>query len=166
MAVAARKLDNERRYAPAVTRVYAQGAAAPALEPEERAQPKAPPRQKANPARATRIARAPQKYVTVNPGKIMITTLATMAGAALMILILVRYAIISQEYSMVNDTREQIAQSGQEIAALKVQLNAAVSMEDARAAALAAGMGYPSADQIVRIQGDNKAQTGGQSDPE
>ncbi len=167
MAVAAKKLDNERRYAPAATRVYAQSAAAPALAPNPQAQPQAAPRPTiASPARATRIARAAQPRPRVSPGRLLFTTLGIMAGAALMILILVRYAMISQEYALVNDTKEQIEASGREIAALKVQLNAAVSLDEARAAALAAGMGYPTADQIVRIQGEDKAQTGGQTAPE
>lgn len=168
MAVAARKLDldNERRYAPAATRVYTQGASAPALKPEEAERPQAPARPAPAPARATRIARAPEVRPKVSPGKLMILTLGIMAGAALMILSLVRYAMISQEYAVINDVKKQITQSEREIAALKVQLNAAVSLEEARAAALAAGMGYPKAEQIIRIRGNEQVQGGGQTAPE
>lgn len=167
MAVAARKLDNERRYNPAATRVYAQGAAAPSLKPAERELPQTPPRGKAaSPAQATRIARAASIRPRVSPGRLLFVTLGVMAAAAVMILTLVRYAMISQEYAVVNETKGQIEESGREIAALKVQLNAAVSLEQARAAALAAGMGYPTAEQIVRIAGGKQVQAGGQSAPE
>jgi len=83
-----------------------------------------------------------------------------------MILILVRYAMISQEYVVVNETKELIEESSREIAALKVQLNTAVCLEEARAAALEAGMGYPTAEQIIRIQRGQQAQSGGRTAPE
>lgn len=165
MAVAAKKLDNELRYAPA-TRVYAQGSAAPALEPQERQRPQVKPGRQVSPVQATRIARSVCPRPRVSPGRLMFVTLAIMAGSALMIITLVRYAMITQEYTVVNETREQIEESGREIAALKVQLNAAVSLEEARAAALEAGMGYPTAEQIIRIQGGQQAQSGGQTAPE
>lgn len=159
MAVAAKKLDNELRYAPA-TRVYTQDSAAPALEPQVK------PGRQVSPAQATRIARSARPRPKVSPGRLMFVTLAIMTGSALMIITLVRYAMITQEYAVVNETREQIEESGREIAALKVQLNAAVSLEEARAAALEAGMGYPTAEQIIRIQGGQQAQSGGRTAPE
>lgn len=166
MAVAARKTDSKLRYAPA-TRVYTQGAAAPALEPAQRERPdETLRRRQASAVRATRVERAVRPRPRVSAGRMLFITLGILAGAALLLIILVRYAMISQEYALVNETKAQIEESEGEIAALKVQLNAVVSLEKARAAALAAGMGYPTAEQIVRIPGEDKAQSGGQTAPE
>lgn len=169
MAVAARKIDSELRYAPA-TRVYSQGAAAPALAPEaprpvREAQPRQAPKAAPAPGRA-RVARAVKPRPQVSAGRLLFVTLAILAGAALLIILLVRYAMISQDYAVVNGIKTDIEEIQREIDALNVELSAAVSLEDARAAALEAGMGYPTAEQIIRIQGAQKAQAGGQAAPE
>ena len=162
MAVAAKKVENELRYAPA-TRVYSQSAAAPAQQPAD--SPALPAEQRLKPDKSARTDPVARPRPAVNAGRIFLVTLSVLAGAALLILILVRYAMICQEYAVVNDLKEKIEESQREVAALNVQLNAAVSLEEARAAALEAGMEYPTAEQIIRIQADGKAQSGGQSAP-
>ncbi|MEA5059692.1 Cell division protein FtsL [bioreactor metagenome] len=166
MAVAAKKSDDSVRYAPG-TRIYSRGAAAPALEIEKEKQPHAAPkRQQGAAAQITRVAKDACPRPKVSAGRLLLVTLGILASAALLLITLVRYAMISQEYAVVNETKTQIETYQREIAALNVQLNAAVSLEKARAAALAAGMGYPTAEQIVRLQGEDQAQTGGQTAPE
>lgn len=165
MAIAARKTESQLRYAPR-TRVYAQGAACPAAKPY--GAPASAPGRKAQPAppRVTRIARQPKASLYVDAGKLLFTTMGVLSVAALLIILLVRYAIISQEYAVVNETREQIEACAREIDILNVQLNAAVSLDQAREAALEAGMGYPQADQIVRIQVTEPSLAGGQAAPQ
>lgn len=166
MAIAARKTESQLRYAPR-TRVYAQGAACPAAEPVGQPRPK-PGHGAARPAgpRVTRIARQPKVNLYVDAGRLLFTTMGVLSAAALLIILLVRYAIISQEYAVVNQIREQIVACNREIDILNVQLNAAVSLDQAREAALEAGMGYPQADQIVRIQGAEPSLAGGQAAPQ
>ncbi|MDR0841079.1 MAG: hypothetical protein LBN26_06815 [Christensenellaceae bacterium] len=153
MAIAARKQDSELRYAP-TTRVYsyaAEPAAAPEAKPQGQTAPQGRPASAAH--KKTRMA-APHKpgaQPQVSAGKALFTTLCVIACAGLLLMILVRYAMITQEYVKVNDLKETIAQTDLEIAALGVQLNTEVSFEEARAAALAAGMGYPMPEQIVHI---------------
>ena len=165
MAIAARKTESQLRYAPR-TRVYVQGPACPAAEPYGEAMP-APgsaARQPAGP-RVTRIARKPQTRIYVDAGRLLFSTMGVLSIAALLIILLVRYAIISQEYAVVNEIRDQIVACNREIDILNVQLNAAVSLDEAREAALEAGMGYPKADQIVRIQATEPSLSGGQAAP-
>ena len=166
MAIEARKTESQLRYAPR-TRVYVQGAACPAAEPFGEAAP-VHSHTAAKPAgpRVTRIARQPRGNLYVDAGRLLFTTMGVLSVAALLIILLVRYAIISQEYAVVNEIRDQIVACNREIDILNVQLNAAVSLEEAREAALEAGMGYPQADQIVRIQGTEPSLAGGQAAPQ
>ena len=157
MAIAARKTESQLRYAPR-TRVYVQGAACPAAEPFGEAAP-VHSHTAAKPA-------GPRGNLYVDAGRLLFTTMGVLSVAALLIILLVRYAIISQEYAVVNEIRDQIVACNREIDILNVQLNAAVSLEEAREAALEAGMGYPQADQIVRIQGTEPSLAGGQAAPQ
>ena len=75
-----------------------------------------------------------------------------MAVAAVLLLMLVRYAAIAEQYSVVNDMKATIEENQRNLAELKVKLNSAVTLEKARDAALSAGMSYPAADQIVKIE--------------
>ena len=104
--------------------------------------------------------------ISMDAGRLLFTTMGVLSVAALLIILLVRYAIISQEYAVVNEIRDQIVACSREIDILNVQLNAAVSLEEAREAALEAGMGYPQADQIGRIQGTEPSLAGGQAAPQ
>ena len=140
MAVAARKNDNEYVYAgsPAM-RVYThrvqRAEEAPALQQEEAQQPAAKPA---------------HSYGLMHK---LLTTCAVLAAAAAILLVMVRYSDIAVQYAVVNDYKTTIEENNRTLAELEVRLNSAVSLEEAREAALAAGLGYPAASQIVSIDG-------------
>lgn len=83
----------------------------------------------------------------------LLTTCAILAAAAATLLVMLRYADIAVQYAMVNDYKTTIEENDRTLAELEVRLNSAVSLEEAREAALAAGLGYPAASQIVSIDG-------------
>ena len=140
MAVAARKIDTEYVYAgsPAM-RVYThrvqRAEEAPALQQEEAQQPAAKPA---------------HSYGLMHK---LLTTCAVLAAAAAILLVMVRYSDIAVQYAVVNDYKTTIEENNRTLAELEVRLNSAVSLEEAREAALAAGLGYPAASQIVSIDG-------------
>ena len=140
MAVAARKNDTEYVYAgsPAM-RVYThrvqRAEEAPALQQEEAQQPAAKPA---------------HSYGLMHK---LLTTCAVLAAAAAILLVMVRYSDIAVQYAVVNDYKTTIEENNRTLAELEVRLNSAVSLEEAREAALAAGLGYPAASQIVSIDG-------------
>ena len=74
--------------------------------------------------------------------------------AAALIGILVRYAMISAEYDAVNALRSEISQCEIDLNELNVRLSSAVNIDEAREAAERAGMDYPTAEQIVKVNGD------------
>ena len=78
---------------------------------------------------------------------------AVLAAAAAILLVMVRYSDIAVQYAVVNDYKTTIEENNRTLAELEVRLNSAVSLEEAREAALAAGLGYPAASQIVSIDG-------------
>lgn len=147
MAVAARQ-ENREYYAP-VTRVYSHGATAvaaePAFRPEPRPEPQAAPleRQKQQPRAQTRPAVSPMQRV--------LAVLVICAVAAALLFVLVRYERIADEYAVVNEIKEQIEEKNITLAALNVELQLAVSLDDAKETAQRMGMGYPTADQIHRL---------------
>lgn len=140
MAVAARKIDTEYVYAgsPAM-RVYTHRAPrteeTPAVQQQEQAQPAAKP---------------VHSYSLIQK---LLTTCAVLAAAAAILLVMVRYADIAAQYAVVNQHKITIEENSRTLAELEVRLNSAVSLEEAREAALAAGLGYPAASQIVCIDG-------------
>ena len=140
MAVAARKNDTEYVYAgsPAM-RVYThrvqRAEEAPAVQQEEAQQPAAKPA---------------HSYGLMHK---LLTTCAVLAAAAAILLVMVRYADIAVQYAVVNEHKTTIEENNRTLAELEVRLNSAVSLEEAREAALAAGLGYPAASQIVSIDG-------------
>ena len=140
MAVAARKNDTEYVYAgsPAM-RVYThrvqRAEEAPAVQQEEAQQPAAKPA---------------HSYGLMHK---LLTTCAVLAAAAAILLVMVRYSDIAVQYAVVNDYKTTIEENNRTLAELEVRLNSAVSLEEAREAALAAGLGYPAASQIVSIDG-------------
>ena len=140
MAVAARKIDTEYVYAgsPAM-RVYThrvqRAEEAPAVQQEEAQQPAAKPA---------------HSYGLMHK---LLTTCAVLAAAAAILLVMVRYSDIAVQYAVVNDYKTTIEENNRTLAELEVRLNSAVSLEEAREAALAAGLGYPAASQIVSIDG-------------
>lgn len=83
----------------------------------------------------------------------LLTTCAVLAAAAAILLVMLRYADIAAQYAKVNEYKATIQENSRTLAELEVRLNSAVSLEEAREAALAAGLGYPAASQIVSIDG-------------
>lgn len=136
MAVAARKLDNDYVYARSSTmRVYTHRmpAAADTPQTEAVAQPVAKPRY------------SPLQRLAVTCG-ILMSAIAILA-------IMVRYATITEQYAVVNQYKNTIEENKRTLDRLEVRLNSAVNLGEAREAALAAGLGYPAASQIVKIDG-------------
>lgn len=136
MAVAARKLDNDYVYARSSTmRVYTHRmpAEADTLQAEAVAQPAVKPRY------------SPLQRLAVTYG-ILMSAIAILA-------IMVRYATITEQYAVVNQYKNTIEENKRTLDRLEVRLNSAVNLDEAREAALAAGLGYPAASQIVKIDG-------------
>lgn len=167
MAVAARKPENDYRHMPAAsaTRVYVdsrvyQSSAVPKYEPEEFeefeefAQPSVKPALKTRPAPKTRASEKPHASAVAVFFKKVGVLATVFCIAAALIGILVRYAMISAQYDAVNALKSEISQCEIDLNELKVRLNSAVNIEEAREAAERAGMDYPTAEQIVRVNGD------------
>lgn len=136
MAVAARKLDNDYVYARSSTmRVYTHRMPAEADTPQAEAvaQPAVKPRY------------SPLQRLAVTCG-ILMSAIAILA-------IMVRYATITEQYAVVNQYKNTIEENKRTLDRLEVRLNYAVNLDEAREAALAAGLGYPAASQIVKIDG-------------
>jgi len=146
MAVAARSLETEYtgyvRTHSATMRVYTHRAP----KPNDRREVITP--QIAQQANSAPIARAD---VGANVLRSLLTTIGVLAAAAAVLLLLVRYAAITEQYAVVNDLKAVIEENERALTELNVELNSAVSLQQAREAALQAGLGYPSAEQIVRI---------------
>ncbi|MDD4075881.1 MAG: hypothetical protein PHC80_07300 [Eubacteriales bacterium] len=141
MAIAARQMQNDYAYMPA-TRVYSHAAVMRAVrEEKERSE-----------REAKREARAAQNRVAREAALrrfFMIVTVAVAAAA--MLLVLIRYSQINNAYAEVNRLKTEIESTKLEIKSLNVELNSAVSLEEARDAATEAGLGYPKADQIIKV---------------
>ena len=136
MAVAARKLDNDYVYARSSTmRVYTHRMPAEADTPQAEAvaQPAVKPRY------------SPLQRLAVTCG-ILMSAIAILA-------IMVRYATITEQYAVVNQYKNTIEENKRTLDRLEVRLNSAVNLDEAREAALAAGLGYTAASQIVKIDG-------------
>lgn len=136
MAVAARKLDNDYVYARSSTmRVYTHRMPAEADTPQAEAvaQPAVKPRY------------SPLQRLAVTCG-ILMSAIAILA-------IMVRYATITEQYAVVNQYKNTIEENKRTLDRFEVRLNSAVNLDEAREAALAAGLGYPAASQIVKIDG-------------
>lgn len=136
MAVAARKLDNDYVYARSSTmRVYTHRMPAEADTPQAEAvaQPAVKPRY------------SPLQRLAVTCG-ILMSAIAILA-------IMVRYATITEQYAVVNQYKNTIEENKRTLDRLEVRLNSAVNLDEAREAAFAAGLGYPAASQIVKIDG-------------
>lgn len=143
MAVAARKSEVEYAYLPA-TLVYSKAAAQRAREEEQ-----------------AELARREQRSQRVSSVRVagreamrklsMMLCVAVAMGAIL--LVLMRYSGIAEAYGAVNELRDNIEQTRRTITALNVELNSAVSLQEARDAAEEAGLGYPRSDQIITVRG-------------
>lgn len=136
MAVAAKKLDNDYVYARSSTmRVYTHRMPAEADTPQAEAvaQPAVKPR--------------------YSPLQRLAVTCGTLMSAIAILAIMVRYATITEQYAVVNQYKNTIEENKRTLDRLEVRLNSAVNLDEAREAALAAGLGYPAASQIVKIDG-------------
>ena len=136
MAVAARKLDNDYVYARSSTmRVYTHRMPAEADTPQAEAvaQPAVKPR--------------------YSPLQRLAVTCGILRSAIAILAIMVRYATITEQYAVVNQYKNTIEENKRTLDRLEVRLNSAVNLDEAREAALAAGLGYPAASQIVKIDG-------------
>jgi len=140
MAVAARKIDTEYVYAgsPAM-RVYTHRAQKAEEQPSVQQQ-----------VQTQSVQRPVHSYGIIQK---LLTTCAVLAAAAAILLVMLRYADIAAQYAVVNEYKTTIQENSRTLAELEVRLNSAVSLEEAREAALAAGLGYPAASQIVTIDG-------------
>lgn len=149
MAVAARQ-ENREYYAP-VTRVYSHGSTAAAAEPAYRPQPRRE-QPAAAPQETPRQSRKPQATPALSPAQRALAALVICAVAAALLFVLVRYERITDEYAVVNSLKDDIEEANLSLAALNVELQLAVSLEDAKEVAERMGMDYPTADQIRRIE--------------
>ncbi len=141
MAIAAQEIQGDYAYMPA-TRVYSHAAVMRAVR-EEKARGE---------REAKRAARAAQNKAAREAALrrfFMIVTVAV--AAASMLLVLIRYYKINTAYAEVNQLKSAIEATKLEIKSLNVELNSAVSLEEARDAATEAGLGYPKADQIITV---------------
>lgn len=149
MAIAARNLQGEYAGMPA-TRVYSQTAELLRQRREEEAARLERERERRAARRKVAREAAMTRFFMI---------MAVGVAAAAMLVVLMRYAKITEEYAAVNALKQNIAQTQLEIQSLHVQLNGAVSLSEAQAAAEEAGLGYPTADQIVTVTPN--AYTGG-----
>lgn len=156
MASAARK--NEYIYAPSKVYSYSRAATAEALpqqEPQIETETVETPAPAYHPVHNTRIRREPSHRVQRK--RRTLPKLASFAGviatAAVLVFMVLRYATITSEWSQVNDIQRSITESRRRIAELEVQLDEAISLEDARLSAVEAGLDYPNAEQIVSVNG-------------
>ncbi len=142
MAVAARQLENDYAYMPA-TRVYSKAAAVRAKREEEE-------------ARQDMQLRAQRKAWVKAAGRETLRKLSMLltVGVAMasILFMLARYSQINHAYAEVNQLRNAIDSVKLEINGLNVQLNSAVSLQEAREAAQEAGLGYPKGEQIVTVR--------------
>ena len=83
----------------------------------------------------------------------LISVTGVLMIAAVMIGLVFRYASIASAYRAVNSTQKKIEESQRRITELEVQLDEAVSLDEARLAAAQAGLNYPTAEQIVEVNG-------------
>lgn len=138
MAVAARKVQNDYVYTHSSTmRVYTHRTA--------------PAQAQSQPAVQEKVAEKPAYELSIL--KKLAITCGVLVAAITMLLVLMRYAMITEQYAVVNEYKQTIEENQRTLTELEVKLNSAVSLEKAREAALAAGLGYPSVSQIVTING-------------
>ena len=88
-----------------------------------------------------------------SPLQRLAVTCGILMSAIAILAIMVRYATITEQYAVVNQYKDTIEENKRTLDRLEVRLNSAVNLDEAREAALAAGLGYPAASQIVKIDG-------------
>lgn len=156
MAATAKKGQNV--YAPSRVYSYSRAATAEKLPYEEAESipaqiPRAEPKRHAAPkTRIMREATTAQKRKQRTLPKLISVT-GVLVIAAVMIGLVFRYASIASAYRTVNSTQKKIEESQRRITELEVQLDEAVSLDEAMLAAAQAGLNYPTAEQIVEVNG-------------
>jgi len=162
MAVAAVK--NEYMYAPSRVYSHSRAAVAEALPNETPVRGMPRPRSETGEqmmARRAALSKTRVQHIGVEEAKKRRRAAIVKLGsvvlvfvtAAAIIAVLSRYSRISNEYTKINRLNAEIKQKEQNIAMLNVQLNAAVSLEEAQDEAAVAGLGYPTAAQIIKVPG-------------
>ena len=157
METAARTSEAYIEYNPA-TRVYSYSSAATA-----EALPKVTPaRENETRTRVTQHV-TPAARHRKSRGKKALAIFVTATLAAVVMVLMIRYASIASAYTEINDIRNDIELTEREIASLNVELNTSVNIDEAREAALRAGMSYPTAEQIIDVEsGSQTAMTDGE----
>ena len=143
MAVAPRQNDRDH-YMPSGYAYYSSAATAyaqPAYQPAE-------PQRRPQPEPGYRVRPEKESTLSVLQKTALVASIFLMAAALLAVLS--RYERIAGEYSVVNGLKSDIEQQQLQLAQLTVELEFAVSLSEAKAAAQATGMNYPTASQIVR----------------
>ena len=98
----------------------------------------------------------PVKRGKQRTGRRVLAIFTVLAIGVVVMTLMIRYARIANCYTEINGIKRSITLAQQDIASLNVELNSSVNIDEARAAALAAGMGYPSAEQIVDVEAASK----------
>ena len=159
MAATAKKAQNV--YAPSRVYSYSRAATAeklpyPSYEEDDNipAQiPRVEPKRHAAPR--TRIIReatpAQKRKQRTMPN--LVSVIGVLTIAAILIGLVLRYAAITSAYSKVNAMEAKIEESRRRITELEVQLDEAVTLDEARSTALEEGLNYPNAGQIVKVNG-------------
>ena len=159
MAATAKKAQNV--YAPSRVYSYSRAATAeklayPSYEEDDNipAQiPRAEPKRHAAPrTRIIREATPAQKRKQRTMPK-LVSVIGVLTIAAILIGLVLRYAAITSAYSKVNAMEAKIEESRRRITELEVQLDEAVTLDEARSTALEEGLNYPNAGQIVKVNG-------------
>ena len=156
MAATAKKAQNV--YAPSRVYSYSRAATAEKLSYEEAESipaqiPRAEPKRHAAPrTRIIREATPAQKRKQRTMPK-LVSVIGVLTIAAILIGLVLRYAAITSAYSKVNAMEAKIEESRRRITELEVQLDEAVTLDEARSTALEEGLNYPNAGQIVKVNG-------------
>ena len=142
MAAAARRVEAEAHEYMPVTRVYAQPRRSAVQKPyEDPAQRKLREQELAQARAAARVEARKRAFML----------LAIAVAATCILMMIVRYCLITQQYAQVNEAKTDIARYKREVQEYNVQLNSVLTLSEAREAAEEAGLGYPSAGQIIEI---------------
>ena len=121
------------------------------MPPQRRPQPEpVPPQRKRTPQPKPGYRVRPEKESTLSVLQKTALVASIFLMAAALLAVLSRYERIAGEYSVVNGLKSDIEQQQLQLAQLTVELEFAVSLSEAKAAAQATGMNYPTASQIVR----------------
>lgn len=144
MAVTARKNDIYE-YAPTRVYSYSRSATAAAEPVRKESVPKTEEKVQQRRKTSAKVQAKPQ----IKKAVLSIATAAIIAST--LIFVMARYAAINSSYSALNDLKAEIVAAEREIEVLNVKLNTSISLEAAREAALNAGMGYPTEEQIVNL---------------